>query len=73
MIRITATTITCALAMILSIILSIMLAVRAEAAPISTNTALPVAKGEYVFREQFIFNQSGDDPSTLDRDHHPTG
>jgi Putative MetA-pathway of phenol degradation len=42
----------------------------ALAAPITTNTALPVAKGEYVFREQVIFNQSGDDPSAANRDHH---
>ncbi len=37
-------------------------------APITFNTALPVAKGEYLAREQLIVNQSGDDPSTLDRD-----
>lgn len=43
---------------------------RAGAAPITTNTALPVAKGEYVFREQVIFNQSGNDPSGANRDHH---
>lgn len=41
-----------------------------RAAPITTNTALPVAKGEYVFREQGIYNQSGDDPSGANRDHH---
>ncbi len=40
----------------------------AEAAPISTNTALPVAKGEYVFREQGVLSQSGDDTSGADRD-----
>jgi len=40
----------------------------AWSAPITFNTALPVAKGEYLFREQLIINQSGDDPSTLDRD-----
>ena len=45
-------------------------ALPAGAAPITTNTALPVAKGEYVFREQIIFNQSGDDPSGANRDHH---
>ncbi len=61
MMLIKQTTIICAL--------GIMFTVAADAAPISTNTALPVAKGEYVFREQIIFNQSGDDPSTLDRDH----
>lgn len=49
--------------------LSLMMVVTAHAAPISTNTALPVGKGEYIFREQLIFNQSGDDPSVLERDH----
>ena len=42
----------------------------AQAAPITTNTALPVARGEFIFREQGIFNQSGDDPSTANRDHY---
>jgi hypothetical protein len=42
----------------------------AQTAPITTNTALPVAKGEKIFREQVIFNQSGDDPSGANRDHH---
>ncbi len=37
-------------------------------APITFNTALPVAKGEFVFREQFIVAQSGDDPSGADRE-----
>ena len=37
-------------------------------APITFNTALPVAKGEFVAREQLIVNQSGNDPSGLDRD-----
>ena len=40
----------------------------AQAAPLSFNTALPVAQGEFVFREQFILDQSGDDPSGADRD-----
>jgi len=38
------------------------------AAPITFNTALPVAKGEFVFREQFVVGQSGDDSSGADRD-----
>ncbi len=38
------------------------------AAPITFNTALPVAKGEFVVREQIVVNQSGDDPSGADRD-----
>jgi hypothetical protein len=41
----------------------------ATAAPITFNTALPVAKGEFVARELAIVMQSGDDPSGMDRDH----
>ena len=37
-------------------------------APITFNTALPVAEDEFIFREQFVFDQSGDDPSGADRD-----
>ena len=40
----------------------------ALAAPITFNTALPVASGEFLARQQFIVNQSGDDPSGLNRD-----
>lgn len=39
-----------------------------NAAPITFNTALPVAKGEFLIREQFIVNQSGNDPSGANRD-----
>jgi len=38
------------------------------AAPITFNTALPVAKDEFVFREQYIRIQSGEDPSGANRD-----
>ena len=48
--------------------LGMMTAEYVHAAPISTNTALPVAKGEYVFREQGVLNQSGDDASEADRE-----
>jgi hypothetical protein len=41
---------------------------EAAGAPITFNTALPVAKGEFVSRTQFIASQSGDDPSGADRD-----
>ncbi len=41
---------------------------QALSAPITSNTALPVAKGEFILREQLIVNQSGDDPRDLDRD-----
>lgn len=36
-------------------------------APQTFNTALPVAKGEFVFREQAVLDQSGDDPGTSNR------
>ncbi len=41
---------------------------QAQAAPQTFNTALPVAQGEFMFREQIIVDQSGDDPSGADRD-----
>jgi len=41
---------------------------QVTAAPITFNTALPVAKGEFIVREQLIVNRSGDDPSGADRD-----
>lgn len=40
----------------------------AWSAPITFNTALPVAEGEFIAREQLVFNQSGDDPSAAARD-----
>ncbi len=42
------------------------------AAPITFNTALPVAKEEFLFRQQFIVMQSGDDPSGAKRDRSET-
>ena len=39
-----------------------------KAAPVTFNTALPVAKGEFVFRQQGVLDQSGDDPSGSERD-----
>lgn len=38
------------------------------AAPITFNTALPVAAGEFVFREQIRWLRSDDDPSGADRE-----
>ncbi len=38
------------------------------AAPLTFNTALPVAAGEFVFREQFVLDQSGHDPGASARD-----
>ena len=40
----------------------------AQAAPESFNTAVPVAQGEFVFRGQFVLDQSDDDPSGAGRD-----
>ncbi len=40
----------------------------ALSAPITFNTALPVAKDEFLAREQYVVNQSGDDPSGADKD-----
>lgn len=39
-----------------------------QGAPQTFNTALPVAEGEFVFRGQFVFDESGDDPSGAERD-----
>lgn len=42
--------------------------IGAGGAPVTFNTALPVAKGEFVFRQQFVLDQSGDDPGSMDRE-----
>jgi len=42
--------------------------VPARAAPQTFNNALPVAAGEFVFREQFIYRKAGDDPGPADRE-----
>ena len=39
-----------------------------HAAPETFNTALPVGKGDFVFREQFLYRKASDDPSAADRD-----
>jgi len=41
---------------------------EAGAAPETFNTALPVAKGEFIFREQFLYARASDDPSPADRE-----
>ncbi len=40
----------------------------AVAAPLTFNTALPVSKGAYILREQFIVTKSSEDPSGAGRD-----
>lgn len=39
----------------------------AHAAPITFNTALPVAEDQFIFREQFLYSKASDDPSATDR------
>ena len=39
----------------------------AQAAPQTFNTALPIAKGELLWREQFLYRKRGGDPSAADR------
>lgn len=38
-----------------------------HAAPQTFNTALPVGKNNFVFREQLLYRQASDDPSAMDR------
>jgi hypothetical protein len=40
---------------------------EAHAAPETFNTALPVGRGDFVFREQFLYMKASDDPSPEDR------
>ena len=39
-----------------------------QAAPITFNTALPVATSEFIFRELFVYRKATDDPSSADRE-----
>ncbi len=41
--------------------------------PITVNSAIVLAEGEFVVREQFIFNRSSDDPSSADREREALG
>lgn len=40
----------------------------AWAGPITFNTAMPVSKGNFILREQYVLRRSGDDPSNADRE-----
>jgi len=57
---------------IVSILSGLFINIPVSAAPITFNTALPVAEGEFIAREQFIVNQSGNDPSGANRDRTET-
>ena len=51
----------------LVVILYPLFMTTATAAPITFNTALPVAKGQFLNREQLVLSRSGKDPSGLGR------
>lgn len=53
---------------LVGLLMAVAFAPAVIAAPQSFNTALPVAEGEFVFREQFVLDRSGDDPSGAGRD-----
>ncbi|MBI4384450.1 MAG: transporter [Nitrospinae bacterium] len=50
------------------VLLLLFVSEESPGAPITFNTALPVAEDEFIFREQFVFDRSGDDPSGANRD-----
>ena len=45
----------------------------AWSAPQTFNSAITLVPGEFVVREQYVFDQSGDDPSGADRDREVKG
>ena len=53
---------------LLLLVLSAGLPASAKAAPQTFNTALPVAKGQFVLREQFLYRKAEDDPSAANRE-----
>lgn len=55
-------------AAIVAVLALTVLTETARAAPETFNTALPVAKGDFVFREQFLYQRASDDPSPADRE-----
>ncbi len=52
----------------LSLLPPISAATTAVAAPQTFNTALPVGEGQFVWREQFLYREMGDDPTAADGD-----
>lgn len=57
----------CITSLFMSCIVAVLSTVNAQAAPVTFNTALPVAEGEFIFREQFFYRKRSDDPSPADR------
>jgi len=56
----------------LGVLMANLLPGQVNAAPITFITALPVASGEFVAREQVIVGRSGEDPGTSERDRRET-
>lgn len=52
----------------LAFIVASLLSGTAMAAPITTNTALPVSKGELILRQQVIWTHAANDPTNLGRE-----
>jgi len=55
-------------ALIIASAYGVLLGSHAHAAPQTFNTALPVAEGEYIFREQGFYKSATDDPSPANRE-----
>jgi hypothetical protein len=53
---------------LLAVILMTAMPGPVQAAPQTFNTALPVAKGEFIFREQFFYKKASGDPSGANRE-----
>lgn len=50
------------------VLMVVLLCCQIQAAPVTFNTALPVAEGEFINRELLVVMRSGDDPSGMNRD-----
>jgi len=55
------------------LLVTLTFATVAQAGPQTFNSALPVAKGQFVFREQFLYKKASDDPTVQDRNLNVTG
>lgn len=60
-------------ALLAAVFLALLLPLPALCAPITFNTALPVAKGHSVFRGEFVRSASGDDPRGAGKELDETG
>lgn len=61
------------LAIALAAVADLIWADPAWSGPITFNSAIVLAEGEFVVREQFVFNRSSEDPSGADRERESVG